>query len=86
MSESIKINFGLVLSSLDSNTSCSIVVLLKTLVPYNVKDYTMIVEVFLALDDTKMEDTSKVVDISSLQQEEAKGGGIAWHSLDFKLE
>ena len=51
-------------------------VLLKTLVPYNVKDYTMIVEVFLALDDTKMEDTSKVVDISSLQQEEAKGGGI----------
>ena len=77
MSESIKINFGLVLSSLDSNTSCSIVVLLKTLVPYNVKDYTMIVEVFLALDDTKMEDTSKVVDISSLQQEEAKGGGIA---------
>ena len=30
-----------------------------------------IVEVFLVLDDTKMEDTSKVVDISSLQQEEA---------------
>ena len=58
-------------------------VLLKTLVPYNVKDYTMIVEVFLALDDTKMEDTSKVVDISSLRQEEAKGGGIAWLSLDF---
>ena len=37
-----------------------------------------IVEVFfLVLDDTKMEDTSKVVDISSLRQEEAKGGGIA---------
>ena len=28
----------------------------------------MVVEVFLVLDDTKMEDTSKVVDISSLQQ------------------
>ena len=32
-----------------------------------------IVEVFFLV----LDDTSKVVDISSLQQEEAKGGGIA---------
>ena len=37
-------------------------------IPRLLADNTMVVEVFLVLDDTKMEDTSKVVDISSLQQ------------------